>query len=119
MLTPGGLSYSQENTSSAFINDAPVRLSLTSFLDECPNEVFGICLEDIVDFVEDCVDVFGQLFMAFSDVGLRLGLDLVDLVLVLLGPALAALMRGHRQLPLLSRIHPNPPLSAMLATVPV
>src|SRR6476659_9733345 len=74
---------------------------LAALLDESADEVFGIGLQDIVDFIENCIDVFGQLLMALGDVGLRLGLDLVGLVLILLGPALAALMRGHRQLPLL------------------
>src|SRR5437588_7875513 len=70
--------------------------SFTPFLYVTTHEVLGILLEHRVDFVEDVVDVLGQLLVAFLDVGRLEVLDLLDVLGLASGALLAALVFcGH------------------------
>src|SRR4051812_40918522 len=54
--------------------------SLTSFLYISPNEFFRIRLQYLVNFIENGIDVFGHFLVAFGDLGVDRGLDLVGLL---------------------------------------
>jgi hypothetical protein len=56
---------------------------LAALLDVGPDELLGVLLEHVVDLVEDGVDVLGQLLVALTDLGGRVGLR----VLCLFGPS--------------------------------
>src|SRR4051812_28571273 len=80
---------------------------LTALLDECPDKVFSIGLQHVVDLVEDGVDVLSQLLVAFGDVGICLD-GLLDIVVLLaLRPALAAVVGRHHGPPSRVGLHPN------------
>lgn len=63
------------------------RKSLASLLYECPNELFRVLFEDLIDLIEYRVNVFAQRLMTLSNVG-RLGRSFVDLF----GPTLGVLL---------------------------
>lgn len=84
-------------SSGGYDNSDQDQLSLAAFLDECPNEVFCVAFQDVVNFVENGVDVLGQFLVALAEVGRGL-LGLLDLVLTLaLWPVL--LVGRHLRVP--------------------
>jgi hypothetical protein len=59
---------------------AVIRWSLTALLHVLSNKLFTVGLEDFVDLVQDGIDVFRHFLVAFCDVGVDRGLDLVGLL---------------------------------------
>ena len=42
-------------------------VSLPALLDECPDELFRVLFQHLVDLVQDCIDVFAQRLVPFGD----------------------------------------------------
>src|SRR4051794_4403480 len=77
--------------------------SLASLLYITPYKFLGILFQYLVNFVEDGIDVLGHFLVAFGDLGVDRGLDLVGLLARPRRPLLpAGVPRGHRCPPVLS-----------------
>src|SRR5699024_9383293 len=71
---------------------------LATLLNELPNEVLGVALQDVIDLVKDVVDVLVDLFIAF--LGALGSLGLFDFLVTACSVLLASGVLGcHRSLP--------------------
>src|SRR4051794_21010074 len=77
--------------------------SLAPFLYVTPYEFLGILFQYLVDFIEDRIDVLGHFLVAFGDLGVDRGLDLVGVLTSPRRPLLpAGVAGGHGCPPVLS-----------------
>src|SRR5687767_13363115 len=84
MSSPAGHDRNQDSIWSQPFCDIKIMQgrngSLSSFLYILPNEFLGILFEDLVNFIQQRVDVLGHFLVAFGDLGVDRGLDLVGVL---------------------------------------